>query len=71
MKTKELKEYKNKPEAELLKDIRVKREALTTLKFDLTLGKVKNIKEIRGIKKSIAQIATILKERSQADEPAK
>lgn len=38
------------------------REKLRVLRFDLEAGKVKNVKEIKAIKKEIAQILTILKE---------
>jgi len=58
MKAKELKQ-KSKKELErlLLND----REKLRQLKFDLSAGKVKNVREIRKIKKDIARILTILK----------
>ena len=58
MKAKELKQ-KSKKELErlLLSD----REKLRQLKFDLSAGKVKNVREIRKIKKDIARILTILK----------
>lgn len=61
MKKKELQEYKNKPFTELKKDFVSYREQLVKLKFDLAAGKVKNIREIKNIKKSIAQILTIIK----------
>jgi ribosomal protein L29 len=61
MKKKEFQEYKNKSENELLKDFALYRERLANLKFDLAAGKVKNIREIRAIKKTIARILTLLK----------
>ena len=39
------------------------REKLRKLRFDLASGKVKNIREIRGLKKDIARILTVLKEK--------
>jgi len=52
---------KSKPESKkLLED---SREKLRQLRFDLAAGKVKNVREIRKIKKDIAQILTILKEK--------
>jgi len=39
-----------------------KREKLRALRFDLASGKVKNVKEVRAVKKDIARILTILKE---------
>ncbi len=57
MKAKEL-EQKSKEELETL--LREKREKLQKLKFDLNLGKLKNVREIRKVKKDIARILTIL-----------
>jgi len=61
MKKNNLQELKNKVAAELQKDLAGNRERLRALKFDLAAGKVKNIKEIKTVKKTIAQILTILK----------
>ncbi len=61
MKKKIFQETKNKSAVELQKDLAGNRERLRVLKFDLAAGKVKNIKEIQTVKKSIAQILTILK----------
>ena len=57
MKTKELKQ-KTKPELE--KILREDKEKLRELRFNLIAGKVKNVREIRKIKKDIAKIITIL-----------
>jgi len=61
MKAKEL--IKKKIE-ELEKMLKEKREKLTHLKFDLIKGNLKNIREIREIKKDIARILTILKQKT-------
>jgi len=54
---------KSKPELQkLLQDFR---ERLRQLRFDLAAGKVKNVREIRQIKKDIARILTILHEKSE------
>ena len=37
---------------------------LQNLGFDLHAGKVKNVKEVRGVKKDIARILTILRQKS-------
>lgn len=66
MKRKELQEYRNKSVIELEKELRVYRERLNSLKLDLAAGKVKNIKEIRSLKKSIAQFITFIKEKSRS-----
>ena len=41
------------------------RERLRVLQFDLVAGKVKNVREIRQIKKDIARVLTLLKEREK------
>ena len=60
-----LKELKEKTESELKKILQDWREKLRQLRFDLSAGKVKNVREIRIIKKNIARILTISKERSK------
>lgn len=59
MKHKELEQYKAKPAVELQKAILENRDKLWNLKNDLAAGKVKNVKEILKIKKTIAQLMTI------------
>ncbi len=63
MKKKELKEHKNKPVGELDKDLNGYRERLAKLKFDLAAGKVKNIREIRQLKKAIARTMSLIKQK--------
>ena len=46
---------------EILKPLQEKREKLRQLRFDLSAGKVKNVREIRQIKKDVARILTSLK----------
>ena len=53
-------EIKQKPKNELQKLLQDDRENLRQLRFDLSAGKVKNVREIRKIKKDIARILTIL-----------
>lgn len=60
------KELRNKKETELKKLAAELREKLRVLKFDLAAGKVKNVREIREVKKDIAKILTILKEKKYA-----
>lgn len=62
MKTKELQNFRNKPTAELEKELGGYREKLRKLKFDLSAGKVKNIREIKETKKMIARILTFMNE---------
>lgn len=60
MKLKARQEIKNKPQAELSRDLLKCREDLQKLKFDLAAGKSKNVKEIRSTKKQIAIILTAI-----------
>lgn len=71
MKKNEFNAIKNKPVAELEKELKDLRTKGVNLKFDLTAGKVKNIREIQNVKKSIAQLLTVLRERSQSEAEQK
>ncbi len=68
MKRKELLEYKNKPAAELEKELSLSRDRLRSLRFDLFAGKIKSVREIREVKKIIARTLTFL--RLKKDEKA-
>ncbi len=62
MKLKELKE-KNKGQLEkLLMELSAKKQELN---FKIAVSQIKNIREIREVKKNIAQIKTLLKEREE------
>jgi len=54
-------ELRQKPIQDLQKILEDNREKLRELRFGLSTGKVKNVREIRKIKKEIAQILTLLK----------
>jgi large subunit ribosomal protein L29 len=54
-------ELAQKNKSELEKLLQENRERLRVLRFDLAAGKVKNVREIRKIKKDIARILTILR----------
>ena len=71
MKKREIQELKTKPMPELMKLLKEWKERLRVLKFDLAAGKVKDIQEIKAVKKSIAQILTILSEISRRENAAK
>lgn len=60
MKKKEFQEFKNKPVAELEKICRESNERLRSLKFDLAAGKVKNVEEVRELRKDVARISTLI-----------
>lgn len=61
MKRNDLKNYIGKNIDELKKNIIELEAKLSDLQFDLAAGKVKNIKEIRALKKSIAQLLTLVR----------
>jgi ribosomal protein L29 len=63
MKTKEMEQLKNKPDTELLNEIKKSKDKLWELQVDLRAGKIKNVSEINKTKKLIARINTILSER--------
>ena len=52
-------ELRQKTAQELNKLLQDSQEKLRQLRFDLSAGKVKNVREIRKIKKEIARIMTI------------
>jgi large subunit ribosomal protein L29 len=56
-----LEELRKKTKEELAKILQDDREKLRQLRFDLAAGKVKNVREIRKIKKEVAQALTLLK----------
>jgi len=58
-----IKELRERTIEELLELLAVKRQRIRELRFNLTSGKVKNIRELRGTKKEIAMILTILNEK--------
>lgn len=60
MKRKEIQELKNKPVGELHKLLKESQEKLRILKFDLAAGKVKDLREIRSLRKDIARIQTFI-----------
>jgi len=63
MKKRELQELKNKPTAELLRLMREGAEKLRSLRFDLAAGKVKNVNELRALRKNLARMQTFIKQR--------
>jgi ribosomal protein L29 len=63
MKRKEIQDLKLKPDAELARLIKDDGEKLRQLKFDLAAGKVKDVRGIHEVKKTIARMKTFLKER--------
>ena len=60
-------DLRSKPKLELEKFLNENRERLRQLQFDLAAGKVKNVREIRKIKRDIARILTILRITNQTE----
>ena len=60
----EIRELRQKTEEELKKFLSESRDRSRVLKFDLASGKVKNVREIRAVRKDISRIITILKEKN-------
>lgn len=58
-----IKELRKKVEKELQELLSERRESLRNFHFNLGAGKVKNSKEARELKKDIARILTLLKEK--------
>ncbi|MCK4781980.1 50S ribosomal protein L29 [Candidatus Parcubacteria bacterium] len=54
-------ELKQKSQKELQKLLMDNQEELRQMRFDLASGKIKNVREIRQVRKDIARILTILK----------
>ncbi len=59
-----IKELRQKSKDDLNKILQDNREKVRQIRFDMSSGKVKNVREINKIKKDIARILTILNEKS-------
>lgn len=64
-------ELRKKPKKSLEKILWEKKERLRSLHFDLAAGKVKNVREIRQIKRDIARLLTLLKEQRTENKEQK
>lgn len=56
-----IRDFRQKSKEELSKLLSEKKNRLLSLRFDLSGGRAKNIKEVRESKKDIARIFTLLK----------
>ena len=61
----ELKDIKLKSVAELQKILNSSREKLRELRFKVSQNQLKNIREIRSLKKKIAKILTLINQKRQ------
>lgn len=57
-------DLRKKSKEELQKDLRDLRENLNNLFFKLAANKLKNVREIRNIKRDVARILTVLKSKT-------
>jgi ribosomal protein L29 len=57
-------ELRQRSKDELKKTLGDNREKLRQLRFDLAAGKVKNVREVRKVKKEISQILTLIKSKN-------
>jgi large subunit ribosomal protein L29 len=64
----ELKELRHKPESELHKLLVLARENFRDLRFKIISKQHKDVREIRQVKKMIARILTVLKEKKMVKE---
>jgi len=62
MKKKDIQELKNKSEGELMRIAKEGNERLRNLRFDLAAGKVKNVAELRDLKRKVARALTFLRQ---------
>lgn len=67
----ELKELRLKSESELQRLLALNREKLRDLRFKVSQNQLKNIREIRQLKKKISKILTLLKEQPKAKKSEK
>lgn len=65
MKSDQLEKLRGKNEAELKEDLKSNQDKLWQLRLDLKRGKVKNVRQIHQLKKAIAVVNTLLKEKSK------
>lgn len=62
MKSKDLKQERMKNAPELANELVKSQARLEELRFDLVQGKVKNIREIRSLRRTIAQLRSLMNE---------
>ena len=71
MKTKDLKSLKIKKTDELKKILSEKLELLAKIKLDMVTGKEKNLKKVKNLRREIAQVFTLIREKElvEAEKP--
>lgn len=66
MKKQDFQQLKSKSHAEMQKELRETQTKLRDLKFDLAAGKVKNVSEIKKLKKVVARLSTLITGKKEA-----
>lgn len=66
-----IKEIEKKSEKEIKQLLQEKRERLRQINFSITTGKVKNVREIRLIKKDIARLLTVIDSKKEKKDKIK
>ncbi len=65
----EIQDIRSKNEKEIRKNLAEMRNRLTKMKFDISSKQTKNHREVRKIKKSIARLMSVLKEKESSGKP--
>ena len=66
MKKQDFQQLKSKSHAEMQKELRDSQIKLRDLKFELAAGKVKNVSEIKKLKKVVARLSTLITGKQEA-----
>lgn len=66
MKKQDFQQLKSKSHAEMQKELSESQTKLRDLKFDLAAGKVKNVSEIKKLKKVVARLSTLITGKKEA-----
>ncbi len=66
MKKQDFQQLKSKSHAEMQKELRDSQIKLRDLKFELAAGKVKNVSDIKKLKKVVARLSTLITEKKEA-----
>ncbi|MBU3895718.1 50S ribosomal protein L29 [Patescibacteria group bacterium] len=62
------KDLRKKSEKDLTADLIAQKENLASLRLKLAVNKLKNVKEIKNIKRDIARLLTVIKETWQKED---
>ena len=62
------KDLRKKSEKDLTADLITQKENLASLRLKLAVNKLKNVKEIKNIKRDIARLLTVIKETWQKED---